>query len=73
MYDLVYKSIEITGVAEKLPEPEWQNKLLLENDIKCLWYDDILMLINVDDDILTMTPFEMILNVDANIMVRWQR
>ena len=27
MYDLVYKSVEITGVAEKLPEPEWQNEL----------------------------------------------
>ena len=27
MYDLVYKSIEIAGVAEKLLEPEWQNEL----------------------------------------------
>ena len=27
MYDLVYKSMEIAGVAEKLPEPEWQNEL----------------------------------------------
>ena len=27
MYDLVYESMEIAGVAEKLPQPEWQNGL----------------------------------------------
>ena len=27
MYDLVYESMEIAGVAEKLPQPEWQNEL----------------------------------------------
>ena len=26
MYNLLYKAIHMTGVAEKLSEPEWQNE-----------------------------------------------